>query len=119
MNTPDLPVPPALRELRALILGGGWRLIQHGQEVLIYMYLHVDGSVDTLAIEGEDDALAERTNPAGEPVWRLEGGLSEVIAELRSVPNPDAPNAPRLMLAGRSAARELKNSIRRLRKRSQ
>lgn len=107
------PATAALRALAGLINTGGWVHLPSGSdELLIFMHVHDDSSVDILAIQGEDDALAERTNPNGDPVWRHEGTLVEVIDELRAVPRPGEPNAPRLVLAGRSATRELKNSVR-------
>lgn len=85
----------ALRELGGLIEGGGWRPLPGAPGMLIFIHPWPDDWVDTLAVSGETDAVAERTNPAGHPVWRHRGALTEVIAALRDVPAPDAPTAPR------------------------
>jgi hypothetical protein len=87
-----------LRELQALVGSGGWRPLPGPPNALIFVRLWPDGLVDTLAVRGADEALAERTNPAGDPVWRHAGELTDVIARLRALPAPDAANVPRLIL---------------------
>jgi hypothetical protein len=58
-----------------------------------------DGTVDTLAVRGVAQALAERTNPTGHPVWRKVGTVVEVIAQIRALPASDAPDAPRQVIS--------------------
>lgn len=94
----DATLPPATRALKALVSGPGWRPLAGSRDLLIFIHPWPDESVDTLAIRGETDALAERTNPAGEPVWRRDGTLIDVIDELRELPPPDAATAPRLVI---------------------
>jgi hypothetical protein len=86
----------ALRELGGLIGAGDWHLLPGAPGMLIFIRAWPDDWVDTLAISGETEALAERTNPAGHPVWRHPGALTEVIAALRDLPAPDAPTAPQV-----------------------
>lgn len=86
----------ALRELGELIEAGGWGPVPGAPGMLIFIRAWPDDSVDTLAVTGEADALAERTNPAGHPVWRQPGSLTGVIAALRELPAPDDPAAPRI-----------------------
>lgn len=89
----------ALRALRDLIDEGDWRTsLGTTGGTLIYLRPWPDDSVDTLAVTGPSEAVAERTDPNGCPVWRKLGALTEVIAELRTVPAPDAPDAPRDIL---------------------
>jgi hypothetical protein len=106
MTTPDQPLSPVLRDLRALVSSDGWGKLRGSPDLLVYIHPWPDDSVDTLAIRGETDALAERTNPAGEPIWRREGTLADAIDALRELPPPDAPYAPRLVLPG-PATRDL------------
>ena len=89
----------ALQDLRDLMSEGGWRPLPGTfGGVLIYMRSWPDDTVDTLAVTGPAEAIAERTDPDGCPVWRQLGPLSEVIAELRKVPAPGEPDAPREIL---------------------
>jgi hypothetical protein len=46
-------------------------------------------------MRSETDALIERTNPIGQPVWRATGAVTDVIAALAALPAPFAPDAPR------------------------
>jgi hypothetical protein len=85
----------ALRELRDLIGEGGWRPLPGAfGGVLIYMRSWPDDTVETLAITGPAEVVAERTDPQGRPVWRELGPLTEVIAAVRAVPAPGQPGAP-------------------------
>jgi hypothetical protein len=89
----------ALQDLQALIGEGGWRPLPGAfGGLLIYMRSWPDDSVDTLAVTGPREVVAERTDANGCPVWRKLGALSEVIAELRTVPAPGEPDAPRDIL---------------------
>jgi len=103
MTALDQPLSPVMRDLLALINSGGWRALEGSPDLLVYVHTWPDETVDTLAIRGETDALAERTNPAGEPVWRREGTLTDAINALRDIPPPHAANAPRLVLPGRAS----------------
>ena len=86
---------PALRALHELIGSGGWRQLPGAPNAVIHMRPWPDGSVDTLAVFDETDALVERTNARGEPVWRQTGTVADVIAALGELPGPFASNAPR------------------------
>ncbi len=86
---------PALRALHELVSSGGWRPLPGARNALIHMRPWPDGSVDTLAVFNETDALAERTNARGVPVWRQTGAVTDVITALGQVPAPFAPDAPR------------------------
>ncbi len=103
----DTAIPFALRMLRALVSADGWHALPGSPDLLVYIHPWPDGHVDALAVKGETDALAERTNPGGEPVWRQEGTLTDAINALRDVPAPDAPHAPRLVLPGRATQPDL------------
>jgi hypothetical protein len=89
-----------LRALLALVGTDGWHSLAGSPDLLVYIHPWPDGTVDALAVTGETDAFAERTNPAGEPVWRHEGTLADAIDALRDVPPPEARNAPRFVLPG-------------------
>ena len=91
-----------LQELHDLIGAGGWHPLPGVPGELIFIRPWPDGSVDALAVKGANEALSERTNPAGDPVWRHAGELIEVIARLHTLPAPDMVNAPRLILPGDS-----------------
>jgi len=97
----------ALRELQALIGAGGWRPFPGPPNALIFLHPWPDGSVDTLAVQAASESLAERTNATGQPVWRHADELTEVIAQLRALPAPDSPDAPREVIPGDSADRNL------------
>lgn len=89
----------AVQDLHDLIGEGGWRPVPGAfGHVLIYMRSWPDGSVDTLAVTGPAEVVAERTDANGCPVWRKLGALAEVIAALRTVPAPGEPGAPRDIL---------------------
>ena len=89
------PADAALRALGELIGSGGWRQQPSPPGVLVVLLPWPDGTVDTLAVRGVTQALAERTNPAGHPVWREVGMVVEVIAHVRALLAPDDPDAPR------------------------
>ena len=97
----------ALRDLGELMASGGWRFLPGPPNAVVVIRAWPDGSVDTLAVRGESEALAERTNAIGHPVWRRVGALADIITELRGLPTPDAPDAPRLVLPRDSADRHL------------
>lgn len=101
--TDDTP----LQELRALLDLGGWIALPGIEGKLIFIHPWPDNSVDSLAIWDETEALAQRTNPVGQPVWACKDTLTTVLAELRDVPAPDAPDAPRTVLPGDSVDRHL------------
>jgi hypothetical protein len=101
----SLPEDVALRVLGDLIGSGGWRRQPAPPGVLVVLLPWPDGTVDTLAVRGVTQALAERTNPAGRPVWRQVGTVIEVITQMRALPAPDAPDAPRRVISGGGADR--------------
>lgn len=90
----------ALRALRELVNTGGWHPLPGAPDMLIFIRPWPDDSVDTLAVRDDTDAVAERTNPTGNPVWRHTGDLTTVIAQLRALPPPGAANAPRQAIPG-------------------
>jgi hypothetical protein len=100
-------MPFVLRALVALVSTDGWHSLAGSPDLLVYIHPWPDGSTDALAVKGETDALAERTNPDGDPVWRHEGTLTDAIDALREVPPPNAANAPRLVLPGRATRPDL------------
>lgn len=94
---------PEYRELQRLADlrdQGGWHFTgQHnveGDEATFITGVRgwPDGSADLLVVRNFTEARARRTNQAGGTVWRLEGGLGEVIDGLLELPAPDDPNAP-------------------------
>jgi hypothetical protein len=89
------PENAALRALGDLIGSGGWRPQPGPPGALVFLLPWPDGTVDTLAVKGVTQALAERTNPMGHPVWRQVGTAVEVITQVQALPTPDAPDAPR------------------------
>lgn len=93
------PEDAALRALGDLIGSGGWRRQPGPPKVLVVVLPWPDGTVDTLAVRGVAQALAERTNPAGRPVWRQVGTVIEMITQVRTMPAPDAPDAPRQVIS--------------------
>lgn len=98
-QAPEMTEDDALNELKELIAEGGWGPLPGSfGGVLIYMRAWPDDSVDTLAVTGPTEVVAERTDANGCPVWRRLGAMTEVIAELRKVPAPDDPDAPRDIL---------------------
>jgi hypothetical protein len=102
-GTPD-PNNTALRDLRELVDAGQWRRLPGPPDVLIFIHPYTDGSVDTLAVKDETDAVGERTDPEGAPVWHRKGGLSEIIGLIRALPHPLAPNAPHEVIGGGPAS---------------
>jgi hypothetical protein len=103
----DNDLTPALRALRDLVGSGGWQSLPGAPNALVYMRPWPDGSVDTLAMLGETEALIERTNPTGQPVWRTNGTVTEVIDTLAGLVAPLAPGAPREPLRSPSRDRDL------------
>jgi hypothetical protein len=86
---------PALRAFADLVSSGGWVPLDGQSNTVILMHPWPDGSVDTIVLLSEDEALIDRTNPVGLSVWRVTGTVTEVIAALREVPPPFALDAPR------------------------
>jgi hypothetical protein len=84
----------ALRALHELVGAGGWRRIPGLPNAVIVMRPWPDGSVDTLAVHGVTESLAERTNPIGHLVWRRAGEPSEVIAQLTRSRRLSIPTRP-------------------------
>lgn len=88
-------VDPTLIALFDYVRGDQWRpLISTGAHN-VHIRAWRDGSVDTVAVT-EKDVTIERTNPEGVPVWRPKAtDLAEQLDELRALPGPFAPDAPR------------------------
>lgn len=91
----------AVRELAELVNSGGWRRLPGPPELVVLLHPYPDGSVDTLSVRGESDALVERTNYEGNPVKHETGTLLDMIAVLREMPAPGEPGAPTLVVAKR------------------
>jgi hypothetical protein len=91
----------ALRALNNLISKGGWVPTDGGPAMRIYIRPWPDNSVDNLMFGGVHTAYAERVNHNGEPVWQLIGTVTEAVAALLALPEPDAPDAPRTVLPRR------------------
>jgi hypothetical protein len=53
-----------------------------------------DGSVDTLIILSPETAYGRRDNAREQQVWAVRGTAAQVVAAVREVPPPFAPNAP-------------------------
>lgn len=93
--------PPAIQAL-ATLAAAGWQLSKGSTpDVHIYLRNYSGGWPDVLTVLGEDDARAHRVNPDGYPVWRREGGVADVIDQVRELPLPGRPGAPTLVLPGR------------------
>jgi 5-formyltetrahydrofolate cyclo-ligase len=75
----------ALVELEQLINQGGWVMVPFVRDMVAYLRLHPDGSVDSLAIRSETDAHAHRISNFDELVWRVDGTVCEVVAYLRGL----------------------------------
>lgn len=90
----------ALVELEALITQCGWVSVPFVRDMVAYLRLHPDGSVDSLAIRSEADAHAHRINGDDDLVWRVDGTVCEVVAHLRGLPAPGEPGAPVIALPG-------------------
>ena len=88
----------ALRAFTELVSSGGWLPLAGASNQVIRMHPWPDGSVDTLLMLSQTEALITRTNPAGQPVWTAKSPVTEVIAALREVPPPMALDAPRTPL---------------------
>jgi hypothetical protein len=86
---------PALRAFQDLISTGGWVPLPGPPNLVVRMHPWPDGSVDTIVLLGEDEALIDRTDPVGKPVWRTDGTVTEVIAAYRQLSPPFALDAPR------------------------
>jgi hypothetical protein len=92
------PEGVALWALGELIGSGGWRSLPAPPGALVVVLPWPDGTVDTLAVRGVMQALAERTNPAGHPVWRQAGPVVDIVAQVRALPAPNTPDAPRSVI---------------------
>jgi hypothetical protein len=100
-------VSPALQAFADLVNSGGWFPLPGPPNQVIRMHPWPDGTVDTFVLLSEDEALLDRTNPVGQPVWRANGTVAEVIAAYQKVPPPFAMNAPREPLAAPNRDRDL------------
>lgn len=112
----DASLPPALRALRDLINAGGWGQIPGPPELVVFLHPYPDGSVDTLSIYGETNALVERTNPNGDPV-ALAPFLRELFAhgQVRVAGQHDREPSPVVMTsAGTRLLAELELEFHRL-----
>jgi hypothetical protein len=98
---------PALQAFQALVNSGGWVPLPGPPNQVIRMHPWPDGTVDTLVLLSEDQALIERTNPVGQPVWRTNSTVTEVIAAYHELPPPMALDAPRSPLAAPHRDRDM------------
>jgi hypothetical protein len=96
----------ALRALLDLVSEGkgAWESTYGGPAMRTYIRQWPDGWVDNLMVGDEHVAYAERVNGNGDPVWQMNGPVTDVVAALRALPEPDAPGAPRAVLPPRDAA---------------
>jgi hypothetical protein len=88
----------AVRALHDLVSEGQWQPIYSGPVMQTYIRPWPDNSADTIMFRDPRTAHGERVNPNGEPVWQLNGTVTTVVAALRALPKPDAPDAPRTIL---------------------
>ena len=90
-----------LRRLIELRDSGHWLFLPtvHDDETIDLRGVRTwpDGSADAIRVCFTTDAAGVRTDRDGGVVWRLEGGLVEVVDELIALPAPGAPGAPRLV----------------------
>jgi hypothetical protein len=86
---------PVLRTFRGLIISAAWHELPGVPDSFVPFHTWQDESVDTLTVHSETRAFAQRTNPAGTPVWKHIGSLLEVVEALRQVLPPSDPDAPR------------------------
>lgn len=97
-----------LNELKEFVGGGDWTpLMSAPADTLVFIRSWPDNSADTLIIRGQPDVSAERTNPAGQPVWRENGTVTAIVRALRDLAEPEAPEAPRSVLPQDSPDRTL------------
>lgn len=93
----------ALMALDELGSEPGWQRMQSN----ICIHPWSDGTVDSLVVFHAFEATAQRSNASDRIVWRKQGDLPTVIAELRALPAPDAQNAPRVPLPIESPDRQI------------
>jgi hypothetical protein len=110
--TVESPYGESIMDLPALLLHevfcvGPWRRVAPIGHVYIHVWNNIDDEgaegedfieVDTFAVIDESKALVERTNVTGNPIWRYEGTVTEVIAALRDLKAPGKPGAPTIEL---------------------
>lgn len=96
---------PELRRLAELRDRGGWMFrpvsLDGDVDLLTGARVWPDGWSDALAIRDRCDAKAFRCDAAGGEVWQREGTMRDVLDGLLELPPPDAPGAPRLVIASR------------------
>lgn len=93
---------PQLRELQALA-DDGW--VFANRKTADGVVFQIDGFycwprdvTDAFSVRSETDAFGLRTlEDEGGIVWEKTGGFTEVVRELRLLPPPDDPKAPRLV----------------------
>lgn len=73
---------------------GLWQELPSSLDTRILIRPWPDGTVDTLAIRATGEALGERSNPAGQPVWRHFASTAVVIVLAWTLPAPAEPGAP-------------------------
>ena len=77
---------------------GRWRSTDGGPAMRIYIRQWPGRWADNLMVGDVEVAYAERVNGNGDPVWQVHGPVTEVVAALRALPEPEAPGAPRSVL---------------------
>jgi hypothetical protein len=90
------------------LLGTGeWRELPSALDTRILVRLWPDDSVDTLAVRSTGEALGERTDPAGKPVWRHFAATSVVIVLLWTLPPPGESGAPNEVLPNETTDQDI------------
>lgn len=96
---------PFLRDLMTLTRRDGWKVAPYNGVLTIAIRVYGDtGYTDSLSIVGPTNAKAERIDPDGGLVWKLDGTAADAINGLLELPAPGEPGAPFLVI-GRGAKR--------------
>jgi len=97
---------PELAEVVTL-RDAGWQFLplHEAGELIGFAGLRRSGesTIDVLQVFDRHDCRAARLvmdapDAPGGIVWRFDGGLTEAVQELRSLPAPDEPGAPKLIV---------------------
>ena len=93
--------------LEDLLNTGKWQELPSALDTRIVIHPWPDDSVDTVVVRSTGEALGERTNSAGQPVWRHFAAASVVIVLVWNLPPPGALGAPNEVLRSEATDQEV------------
>lgn len=98
MTQSENDAQPAVKWLQSADGSDNWIPFFKPPDGLAFAHGWPDGSVDVLMVRCSANAIAERTDPDGQPVWHSHGPVADIMDALGKVPPPDTPDTPHRVL---------------------